>query len=182
MKATQILVGEHVLILRLLDLMKDAADRIIRDEGPPREFFEKALDIARQFADKFHHYKEEHVMFGLLAQKHDGQLDGEIERHRNQHEQCRDLIQRISDALASYSRDLEQGARVVHRHVSEYVATLRSHIRSENEIFFPMAEDALSEEESENLLTEFSRYEAKCEADAEGYGKAIDEAAALLES
>ena len=43
--------------------------------------------------------------------------------------------------------------------MAEYVQTLRKHIFSEDEIFFPLAEVFLSEEEGEALLAEFERYE-----------------------
>ncbi len=161
MKAIDALVHEHDVILAFLDHMSTAATGIVDGQGPPREFFEKALDFCRIFADKHHHWKEEYVMFGLLAQKHDGAIDGELERHRNQHEQCRDLIQKISESLKGYSRELDSATKTVHRNVSEYVKTLRSHIRSENEILFPMVEEVLSEEEGESLLAEFAKYEAK---------------------
>ncbi|MBW1941869.1 MAG: hypothetical protein JRJ51_03435 [Deltaproteobacteria bacterium] len=45
---------------------------------PAKEFFEKAVAFARNFADRFHHYKEEHVMFAQLAEKKAGFFDGPI--------------------------------------------------------------------------------------------------------
>jgi len=161
MIAIEQLLLEHGLILRLLDQLEIAADRIIRDDDPPREFLEGALEFCREFADKAHHYKEEYVMFGLLAERHDGVIDGEIERHRSQHEHCRNLIGEISGGLAGYERGVETCRRMLHRSISEYVDTLRSHIRSENEIFFPMVEEALSEEDDMMLIAEFRKYEEK---------------------
>ncbi len=181
MQAIDILLDEHVVILTHLDTLSRAATKIVRDEGPPKEFFRDALDVSREFADRFHHYKEEHVMFGLLAQKHEGQLDGEVDRHRDQHEACRNLTQQIAEALEGYSQSLDSSARTVHRNISEYVRILRSHIRSENEILFPMAVEALTEADGVALLEEFRRYEAKAgDADLDHYRQRVEALAAQI--
>lgn len=156
-----ILVGEHKKISELLSVLQSGAERIVANRQPPKAFFEAGLEQARQYADQAHHFKEEYVLFGALAQKHNGELDGHIERHRNQHEQCRDLLQAISSALPPYESGKEDAIKAVHRNVTEYVRTLRSHIRSENEIFFPLAEASLTPAEGRALLEEFRRYEAK---------------------
>jgi len=161
MQSIKILVGEHKLILECLDQLSLAAKRIADNQPPPKEFFEEALDFCRIFSDKYHHWKEEYTMFGLLAQKHEGTLDAQIERHRNQHEHCRNLIRAISESLEGYSVQLNESSRKVHRNVIDYVETLRSHIRSENEVLFPMAEQALSDDEDERLMKEFKKYEEK---------------------
>jgi len=161
MIAVEQLLLEHGLILRLLDQLSTAADRIIRDDDPPREFIEGAITFCREFADKAHHYKEEYVMFGLLAERHDGVIDGEIERHRSQHEHCRNLVNEIAAGLSGYEAGVEASRRLLHRSISEYVTTLRSHIRSENEVFFPMVEDALTEEDDMALIGAFKAYEEK---------------------
>ena len=159
MRAVEILTAEHGLILEFLGLLSTAAERIGTEEAPKAEFFDQALTFCRDYADKAHHYKEEHVMFGLLAQKHDGKIDAQIQRHRDQHEHCRDLVNTMSTSLGGYARGESEGARVLTQTVAEYVQTLRKHIFSEDEIFFPLAEVFLSEEEGEALLAEFEKYE-----------------------
>ncbi len=80
-----IIFEEHNLILKGLDLLKTAAEKIVRNQNPPREFFEKAVRFTLNFTNRFHHYKEEIVMFGLLAQKKEGEIDAEIGCLRSQH-------------------------------------------------------------------------------------------------
>ena len=166
MEAIDILTSEHHKISELLAVLHTGAERIIAHRAPPRAFFEIGLQQAKQYADQAHHFKEEYVLFGALAQKHNGELDGHIERHRNQHEQSRDLLQATSVSLSAYEAGKEDAIKAVHRNVTEYVRTLRSHIRSENEVFFPLAQTSLSPSEGELLLMEFHRFEAK-HADAE---------------
>jgi len=161
MKIIKVFIEEHEEILRLLDYLAIASEKIVQNQGPPKSFFEDSMYLCRDFADKFHHYKEEHLMFAHLAQKHQGQIDGEIERHRNQHEQLRDLIQQISVSLDGYSKKLDSKTRIIHRNLRDYVQTLRSHIQSENDILFPMVEEVLSNAEDEMLSEEFRKYEEK---------------------
>jgi hemerythrin-like domain-containing protein len=60
--AIEILVEEHKLILNGLELLTTAAEKIVRNQNPPREFFEKAATFTRDFTNKFHHYTEEIVI------------------------------------------------------------------------------------------------------------------------
>ena len=166
MEVIEILVEDHRHILELLSLMNKGAERIVSNQPPPAAFFSVGLELAREFADKYHHYKEEYLLFGLLAQKHQGELDGHIERHRNQHEQCRNLIQSMASALPGYATGTEASVKTLHRDATEYVRILRSHIRSENDVFFPLAQAAVAPDEASGLLDEFRLYEAKVDGDA----------------
>ena len=92
MKATEILTREHTLILQALETLSRAQKKIEENQRLPKDFFKKALMFLRQFADQFHHFKEEYLMFGLLALKKEGAFDGPIGSLRYQHERCRVCI------------------------------------------------------------------------------------------
>ncbi|MCP4631793.1 MAG: hypothetical protein GY855_02625 [candidate division Zixibacteria bacterium] len=164
MKSIEILMNEHVLIRECLNLLDKACDKIVKNDYPPKEFFEIAFNFSREFSDKFHHYKEEYVMFGYLAQKKEGDIDAQIEAHRSQHENCRNLISNMSDSLNGYSNELNESTRSLHRNLSDYVQTLRKHIRSENDVFFPMVLKVLSESDDKYLIEEFEKYEQKTDS------------------
>ena len=156
--AIEILNKEHDLILRGLDLLTTAAEKIVRNQNPPREFFEKAESFTLNFTNKFHHYKEEIVMFGLLAQKHQGDIDAEIERLRNQHAALHDYMIGISESLEAYSKNTESEVRRLHRNLSESIETLRRHIHAEDKIFYPLAAKTLTSDEMAWLLAEFEKF------------------------
>ena len=69
MAVTEMLVNEHGLIRRFLEELALADEKLENGVKPPRDFYEKAVQFARTFADRFHHIKEEYVMFVRLAQK-----------------------------------------------------------------------------------------------------------------
>jgi len=161
MRAVMMLKEEHRLILGFLDHLKLAGERIVKTENPPRAFFDEALSFARQFADKFHHYKEEEIMFRILAQKHDGALDAELEQLKQQHVQCRNFVSAMADALDGFEAGKQSQTRALHRNLQEYVTSLRRHIDHENVRFFPKVGQELSASELEWLEGEFDRWEAK---------------------
>jgi hemerythrin-like domain-containing protein len=175
MEAVRILSYEHYIIKSFLDQLVKAQARIEDGDGPAPEFFEKAFAFCREYADKAHHYKEEHVMFTMLAQKHEGRLDGQIESHRAQHEELRGLVNEMSTAVPSYARGEAAGTDVLRECLIRYTTTLRKHIHSEDEVFFPMAELFLSEEEGEALLEEFRKYDAKVDGSFSEEGRRLVE-------
>jgi hemerythrin-like domain-containing protein len=173
--AIEILVEEHKVILRGLDLLTTAAEKIVRNQNPPRELFEKAAVFSHDFTNKFHHYKEEIVMFGLLAQKHSGEVDAELERLRNQHEILRNYMSEISDSLDAYSKNIDAEVRRLHRNLSEYIETLRRHVHAEDKIFYPLAEKTLTSEEMRDLTAKFEEYATSTGTDEMQVGKAVIE-------
>lgn len=181
MNAIEILVEEHHLILRGLDLLTTAAERIVRNQHPPREFFEKAVSFTLNFTNKFHHYKEEIVMFGMLAQKHQGDIDAEIERLRDQHHALHDYMTEISHSLDAYSENSQSEVRRLHRNLSDYIETLRRHVNAENRIFYPLVVKALTADEMLWLKEEFDKYAAKEGSDAmKVYEGLVEEMAELV--
>jgi len=161
MKAVTILKEEHRQILWFLDQLSLASDRIVKNENPPREFFDHAITFARQYADKFHHYKEEEIMFRILAQKHQGELDSELEQLKQQHVQCRNFVSAMADALDGFELGSQSQTRLLHRNLEEYIKSLRRHIDHENVRFFPKVGQELSATELSALEDEFERWDTK---------------------
>jgi len=161
MKPTQILTEEHNLIKEALSHCTEAVSRLEQGRRPPREFFDKATTFASTFADKFHHFKEEHLMFRRLAEKHNGEIDAQIEALRNQHDQGRGCIAEIGRALNGYGDGQEAQTAIILENLSAYVSMLRRHIGVEDHTFYPMVDDALSDQEQQELVALFSEEDKK---------------------
>ena len=69
MKSLEILIKEHALILHALECLTAARDKLEKGERPPKAFFEKAVEFFQNFADKFHHFKEEYVYVVILVSR-----------------------------------------------------------------------------------------------------------------
>lgn len=160
-KSIHTLTSEHRLILEQLDNLSLARQRLEEGLWPPGAFFEGAVVFAREFADRFHHFKEEFLMFGLLAQKQEGRLDADIGALRYQHERCRQAMMEIERALPGYGSRDEIAATALAMGLSAYVTLLRRHIYLEDRVFFPLAAKALSEEDDQSLVMHFAEEEKR---------------------
>lgn len=165
MDPLETLSNEHGLIRQFLDNLTMAADRIENGKHPSLAFFEKAMEFARTFADSFHHFKEEHVLFVRLAQEKKGEIDAQLEALRHQHERGRSLVTGIGNALEGYeARDPMKTAELL-ENMAAYGSLLRHHIHTEDHVFYPMARKTLGEEDLGRLAEEFERQREKHGAD-----------------
>jgi len=146
---------EHRLISSFIDTLAVAVRRLEEDRNPPPAFFTNSVEFAREFADTFHHRKEELVMFRQLAQKKNGASDGRIEALRYQHDQGRSLVAGIRDSIGGYTEGDPTAVATVRENGAAYVSLLRHHIHTEDEIFFPMAREEMTDEEFADLTIEF---------------------------
>ena len=186
MKSTKLLSREHRLILTALDHLETARRALERDLRPPAELFTRAVQFFRNFADRFHHFKEEYLMFGLLAEKRDGEMDLAIGVLRHEHERCREHIQAMEDAIPGYAHGEEIATITLLENLAAYISLLRRHIHKEEHTFFPLVERSLSEPEDRDLHRRF-RSEAEGAGGPNGgdalsrYGEAVSEMGAMLE-
>jgi hemerythrin-like domain-containing protein len=159
MNILETLSNEHGLIRSFLDNLTLAVEKLEKGERPPREFFEKGVEFARVFADRFHHFKEEHLMFVQLAQKKEGAIDAKIELLRYQHERGRNFVNEVANALEGYAEGDPIKTTVILESTAAYMSLLRHHIHVEDHVFYRMAEETLSAEELQRLQEEFDKQE-----------------------
>lgn len=155
MHVTRVLIQEHVLIKQVLQVMDQSRQALESGNSVPGAFFEKAVVFCEEFADRFHHFKEEFLLFGMLSYKKKGDLDTAMGVLRYQHERCKQSIARIRSALPRYEENDEMAVTRVLENLSVYVSLLHRHIGMEDQIFFPMAEKSLSPEEADSLQAQF---------------------------
>jgi len=157
MEPLETLKNEHGLIRQYLDHLEAALKKMREGARPPRPFFDKAVHFARDFADDYHHLKEEYVLFVRLAQKHAGEYDGQIESLRHQHETGRDHVATIAGALDGYEEGTSVNTDTIMMALMDYIPMLRDHIHTEDHVFFPMAGEQLTDEEEDQLRKEFDQ-------------------------
>ena len=156
MSTTEILRREHDIVLLKLDALEGAAgngdfDRV-RAMLP---FFENEIQLHRR--------KEEEVLFPLLA-RYMGETSGPIACMLHEHQEEKELVRMLRSAVDDVARARGEDAQPeVLRRAGDFVAFLRNHIRKENEVLFPMAEQVLSDEEKEQTRTGMSRIGACCD-------------------
>lgn len=159
MEATETLMAEHRVIERVLDSLETAAARLATGDPVPAEFFLKAVDFIKGFADGCHHRKEEDVLFDVLVANGMARESGPVAIMLAQHEEGRRLTRALHDwAERMRAGDATAPGRVA-RFALNYVALLRDHIRKEDSMLFPLVDRTFSPEQQTAVAVAFDRVE-----------------------
>ncbi|MFB3786074.1 MAG: hemerythrin domain-containing protein [bacterium] len=190
MKPTDILMQEHRVIEVVLDCLEgivgEAAAQGRLDKGAAGQ----AIDFFKMFADTCHHGKEEAHLFPMMEARGFHRENGPTGQMLLEHEEGRAHIQGMRAALDLAAEGDKPALQQFARHANAYVGLLREHIRKEDHCLFPMANQAMSEADQQDLASRFhhvesqemgegthERYLAIAEALAAKYG--VENAAAL---
>ncbi|HET7784454.1 MAG TPA: hemerythrin domain-containing protein [Myxococcales bacterium] len=158
MRATQLLMEEHEIILRGLRVLEALADRAIKGAEVPARAVDQALDFLGQFADLHHHHKEEEILFPALEEAGVPGEGGPVGVMLHEHDQGRKLISALRAAAAGAAGDAASRARFADT-ARAYSALLSGHIEKENHVLFPMADQALQGQERRRVDEEFDAFE-----------------------
>ncbi|RMH59506.1 MAG: hemerythrin [Candidatus Hydrogenedentota bacterium] len=159
MKAGQVLVEEHKVILKVLDCL----EKVVRsaEEGEPIEKMdvEEILDFVRNFADKTHHAKEEDRLFVVMEEHGFSRQMGPTGVMLSEHTMGRRCVKEMAEALSGAAEGDGEQRRRFCESARAFLSLLRNHIAKEDHCLFPMAENALAPEERERLYEDFVRIE-----------------------
>jgi hemerythrin-like domain-containing protein len=158
MRATQLLMEEHEIILRGLRVLEALADRAARGTDVPAKAVGDALDFLSQFADIHHHHKEEEILFPALEEAGFSRDDGPVGVMLYEHTQGRDLISALRAAAPQAAGDAAARARFADT-ARAYTALLSAHIDKENHVLFPMVEQAIGGDARQRVEEEFDAFE-----------------------
>ena len=182
MKPTEILMEEHRVIEVGLECLEALTARAEEAGKLDVELAENALEFIRKFADSCHHGKEEVRLFTKLEEKGMPREGGPIGVMLAEHTQGRAYVKGMADAMNAAGSGDEGALKEFAQNARGYVDLLRKHIQKEDNILFPMADNALDEDEQRQLLSSFKEAEEELlqGADSERYFRLIDELAERL--
>lgn len=179
MQATDILMEEHRVIEKVLASLEAAANRLSAGQAIPMDFFLKAADFIKNFADGSHHKKEEGILFVALEANGMPQDAGPVGMMLSEHEEGRRFTRAMREAAKRVERGDTSALHQVIQNALDYVALLREHIQKEDNILFPMADNVIPVGQHQQLTAEFNRIEHE-DAIHEKYLRIADELAKVL--
>ncbi|OVE77542.1 hypothetical protein BVX99_02330 [bacterium F16] len=155
MDVTKTLMNEHQLILEYITLLDDYAGFV--STNPSDALLKKGhlfVDFIATFADRYHHAKEENILFRHL--EGDGVLThcNPLPQMLHEHDEGRRAVKEMRAAL-----DLSDQSAFVKAAVY-YATLLKDHINKEDNILYQMAEDGLSDEQKSDILREYDVVES----------------------
>ncbi|MBT3362483.1 MAG: hypothetical protein HN929_09970 [Chloroflexi bacterium] len=148
----QKLVDEHVLIKRLIAIIPKLIDNLDVESPEGRQLIINSIDFIRSYADKYHHAKEEDILFKYFDES-TAILQVMHEDHRN----ARAHVKAIVEALDSRDK------KAIAEHLNAYQAILSEHIKKEDEILYPWMDRNLSYSQIGKLFSDFNTKEVEFE-------------------
>lgn len=179
MQATDILMEEHRIVEKVLNSLETAANRLSAEDAIPMEFFLKATDFIKNFADGCHHKKEEGILFVALEANGMSQETEPLSMMLEEHEQGRRLTGAMREAAERVQGGEATALSQVIQNALDYVTLLRGHIQKEDHMLFPLTDDVIPVEQHQQLMVEFNRIENEQEVH-EKYLRIADELAKVV--
>ena len=118
------------------------------------------VDFFRTYADKYHHGKEEGILFKELAQKKLNENDRKIMNELIQeHAFARRTVTALESAKESYILGKEEALKNITDHLTTLTKFYPAHIEKEDKHFFYPCMEYFSQQEQKNMLTRFQDFD-----------------------
>jgi len=142
MKAIEILVREHDSILKMIEIttiLLNKEDKSTVDI----DHVEKIIDFIKNFADKYHHLKEEDMLFLELEKHGMSRESGPIAVMLHEHTEGRNYIKLAVEGIEKFKNGNVAAFDQIQENLMAYCTLLTNHIAKENNILYPMSERIL---------------------------------------
>ena len=158
---TQALVNEHKLILRMLDLLEHNAALTAEGRYSNYQFYLDGVDFIRNFADRFHHAKEEDVLFAALVANGMPRENSPVAAMLMEHDLGRAYVRAMEEAAqAALAGDAGRNPEIA-ENAFGYLQLLREHIAKEDGILYPLAERVIPEGMRDGIVAGYAAAEQK---------------------
>ena len=172
---SQALVAEHRLILRMISLLEQNAARTASGEYANWQFYLDGVDFIRNYADRFHHAKEEDVLFEALIRNGMPRANSPVTAMLMEHDQGRAYVRGMEAAVLEAREGLAGRENIIAENALAYATLLREHISKEDDILYPLAERVIPEAMRDEIVNGYQRAEAQAEAGfSERYLKLVE--------
>ena len=161
---TATLVNEHKLVLRMIALLERNARLTAAGSYKNWQFYLDGIDFIRNFADRFHHAKEEDVLFEALASSGMPVENSPIAAMLMEHDQGRSHVLAMETATLEAASGREFNLELLTGNALAYAELLREHISKEHDVLYPLAERIVRESLREGIIAGYFAAEARTPA------------------
>lgn len=163
---TAVMVEEHQLILRMIALLEKNVALAEAGRFSDWNFFlDGALPFIKQYADRFHHAKEEDVLFKALVANGMPEQNSPVAAMLMAHDEGRTFV-RGMELAARRLLASEPGVATTEivaalaENARGYAGLLRDHIEKEDTILYPLAERVLPDAVRATMIAAYAAAEA----------------------
>jgi hemerythrin-like domain-containing protein len=173
-RPTHLLRHEHRVIEQAMRALEGMCLTMRAGGSVPCEELSKLLDFIRNFADGFHHAKEETYFFPALKQVGIRDENGPLAFLRTQHERERRLLSELGRAVEEYRDDPASAEKLVSAAL-QFKDHLIGHMQQEDAILFRLAEEMLDDQIKDSLIRAFAREDADAQEVIQRYEQLAEE-------
>lgn len=155
-----ILVNEHDNIKKALKVIRKICVGILDGKQVPTDDIALIIDFIKNYADKYHHGKEEDMLFKEMATELIDKIGtGPIQGMFIEHDFGRAFIRDLEVALEAYRKGNEEVKVDIIANAMGYANLLEKHIYKEDNMLYKFAQNNLSEKTLNKLDSEFKDFE-----------------------
>ena len=154
MRFLNVLMDEHRGFSTMLDVLDAIAERLERGSPVPMPMLADVLAFFESFTDR-HHDKEEETLFPLLAKHGIGPDQTVVNALMSQHEAGRMYGMKMRSELKRLQEGDTAAGAALAADARGYTELIREHIRIEDEYFYKLADQVLTEAEHAAIVEQF---------------------------
>ncbi len=145
----QTMLDEHEVICQAEEIIKNLDKTWDTNPEQYKTTINTLITFFREYADGYHHRKEEDVLFPAIHDHPDFVLQEILEEFETHHEDFREYTVTIEEALN------EGNFEKSYKELNNYLQDLLDHIAAENDELFSIAENLMDENELETIFFKF---------------------------
>ncbi len=137
------MMNEHVYIKKVIAAIPYLIEELKIDFSKTVSDIEMAIDFIKNYADGYHHAKEEDILFGFF----DPELDI-LKVMYTDHDTGRSFVKNTLAGITA------KNSHTIEENLSGYAALLTEHIKKEDEILFPWMDRTLTDKQIGELYSQ----------------------------
>lgn len=168
MNSIDILKQEHVVIKKALAVIRAICLDLTKGASVPYEDMYSIIDFVRNYADKYHHAKEEDMLFiDMNAELKDKIGEGPVQGMLIEHNFGRGYMMDLEAALKAHREGDAESILDIIANAMGYANLLSKHIHKEDNVIYTFAEKNLAKETLGKLDSQFEEIESSPESIAQ---------------
>jgi hemerythrin-like domain-containing protein len=159
MLPVEVLISEHRLILYTVSVLKKEQQKIVASGKVDPNFVVAAVDFFRTYADRYHHGKEEGILFNDLYKRKLSEADAAMMRELIlEHATARRTVITLEKQEANYIGGNAEALGSILESLITLIELYPRHIEKEDKHFFYPSMTYFTEKEQQQLLRKFLEF------------------------
>ena len=159
MLPVEVLISEHRLILYTVGVLKKEQQKIVASGKVDPNFIVAAVDFFRTYADRYHHGKEEGILFNALYKRKLSEADSAMMRELIlEHAAARKTVTSLENLKTSYIDGKTEALGGILESLNTLIELYPRHIEKEDKHFFIPSMTYFTEKEQREMLQKFQDY------------------------